>query len=213
MKIGIIGCGNIGRILARLWVEAGHEVILSSRNPDKLLPFAKELIPHATTGTPEDAARLGEVVLLSIPLGEIPKLSKQVRNFLRGKIVLDTCNPYPDRDGQHGAEALNGPNGSGVWVAKQFPGAKMVKAFNTVYYEMLDSESHRKGEPIGVPLASDDKLALQTAIQLVEDAGFSPLVIGDLKTAKLFDNGTRPYASGATVSELQKMLGLKRKAA
>lgn len=205
MKIGIIGCGNIGKGLARLWIKAGHQVMVSSRHPDDLKLFAKELGPHASVGTPEDAARFGEVVLLTIPLGEIPKLSKKLQGYLKNKIVLDTCNPYAERDGAAGVEALNDPVGSGMWTSKHLPGAIIVKAFNTVYYKLLETQSHRRQNPIGVPLASDDEYALQLASQLVKDAGFGPVIVGRLQRAKEFDNGTHPYASGATASELTEM--------
>jgi predicted dinucleotide-binding enzyme len=208
MKIGIIGCGNIGGTLARLWVGAGHEVILSSRHPEQLIPLARTLGDKASVGTPEEASRLGDVILLSIPLGLIPGLSETVKSSLRGKIVMDTCNPYPERDGKFGEEALHDAAGSGVWVAKHLPGAIVVKAFNSVYYRQLQSEAHRSSTPLGIPLASNDNAAMSTVSKLVLDAGFGPLIVGKLDRAKDFDNGTTPYASGATVDELEAMLEL-----
>jgi len=205
MKIGFIGCGNIGSILAKLWVNAGYDVILSSRHTDKLKPLAKALGMNASLGKPEEAALLGDIVVLSIPLGEIPKLNREIRDSLIGKIVIDTNNPYPERDGKDGEEALSDKDGSGVWVAKHLPGARIVKAFNTVYCKVLEKEAHRKKDPIGIPLASDDQKALLTVAKLVEEAGFGPVKVGELKRAKEFDNGTPPYASGASVSELKKM--------
>lgn len=213
MKIGIIGAGHVGKVLAKEWVQAGHEVMVSSRHPNKLKGFAKNLGPKVKAGTPEEAAKFGDVVLLSIPLGEVQHLSKEVRNALKGKVVLDTCNPYIERDKEAGTEALNSPDGSGVWISKHIPGAKLVKAFNTIFADLLESESHRGEEPIGVPLASDHSDALEVASMLVMDAGFGPLVVGELRRAKDFDNGTEAYGSGASPSELKRIFGQKRKAA
>jgi 8-hydroxy-5-deazaflavin:NADPH oxidoreductase len=213
MKIGIIGTGKIGSHLASEWTKAGHEIMISSRHPDKLKGLAKKIGPKAKVGTPEEAAKFGEIILLSIPFGEIPNLSKGVLNALKGKIVIDTCNPYIERDKEIGAEALNSPTGSGVWTAKHLPGAKVVKAFNTIYAEELQSEGHRKGDPIGVPLASDHKDALDTVSLLVIEAGCGPYIVGELHRAKEFDHGTEAYGSGASAKELKEMLGPKRKAA
>lgn len=209
MKIGIIGSGNIGGTLAQLWVEGGHEVILSSRHPQKLIPLAHKLGNRATIGTPEEAARLGEVVLLSIPLGQIPELSKTLVKSLAGKIVMDTCNPYPERDGRAGVEALQTPEGSSEWVAHHLPGAIVVKAFNSVYYKTLQTEAHRRGDPIGIPLASNDSSALSTVAKLVQEAGLGPVIVGNLRRAKEFDHGSLPYASDASVRELKKMLRIE----
>jgi 8-hydroxy-5-deazaflavin:NADPH oxidoreductase len=210
MKIGTIGTGNIGAALARHWAKAGHELILSSRHPTELKDLAEELGAKASIGTPEDAARQGEVILLSIPLGGIPKLGKAVVDSLRGKIVMDTCNPYPGRDGDAAREVVREGMGSGLWAAKHLPGARVVKAFNTVYFKLLESEAHRSGDPVGIPLASDDEQALQTVSQLVRDAGFGPVVIGELKRAREFDVGTPPYNTGASASELETMFGLQK---
>jgi len=211
MKIGIIGCGHIGATLARLWVKAGHEVILSSDHPDKLKALAKELGPKASVARPEDAAKEGKVILLSIPLGEIPHLSKNLKKHLQEKIVIDTCNPYPERDGDVADEALEDMNGSGHWTSQQLPGAIIVKGFNTVHAKVLEEEAHRKKDPIGIPLASDDKQALQSVARLVKDAGFGPVIVGELKTAKKFDVGTAPYGCDGSVSKVEELLHVKTK--
>ncbi len=213
MRIGIIGAGQIGGRLASEWAKAGYEVMISSRHPNQLKDFAKKLGPKVKAGTPEEAAKFGEIILLSIPFGEIPRLSREVLNALKGKIVIDTCNPYLERDKEAGAEALNSPTGSGTWTSKHLPGAKVVKAFNTIYAEELESEAHREGDPIGVPLASDHKDALETVSMLVIDAGCGPCIVGELHRAKEFDNGTEVYGSGVSVNELEKIFGRKRKVA
>jgi predicted dinucleotide-binding enzyme len=209
MKIGVIGCGHIGSAIARNWVQAGHDVILSARHQENAERLAKKLGKSAQVGTPEEAARLGEVVLLTIPLLDVPKLSEEVKDALKGKIVLDTCNPYYERDGKSADEVFNSGQGTGVWTAKQIPGARIVRAFNSVHAETFETQSRRQGDPVGVPLASDDQEALSVAAKLVRDAGFGPVVVGNLEEAKRFDNGTPTYGSGASDKELRKRLGLE----
>src|ERR1700753_1875315 len=89
LKIGIIGPGHIGGTLAKLWVAAGHEVLLSSRHPDELRPLAKRLGPKARSGTPREAASFGDVVLVSVPYKALPELGRDLKTELAGKIVLD----------------------------------------------------------------------------------------------------------------------------
>lgn len=209
MKIGFIGCGNIGGVLARQFAHAGHEVILSSRHPRELMGLALEIGGLASVESPHDAARDGDVVVLSIPFGQIPRLDAGAVRHLAGKVVLDTCNPYPERDGESAREALRSGRGSGIWVAEHLPGARVVKAFNTVYYGTLQSEAHRRGTPIGIPLASDDSDALDTAVKLVCEAGFGPVIIGGLERAIEFDPGTPPFDSGASSADLEDMFGMR----
>src|SRR5256885_10995507 len=104
-RIGIIGTGKIGGTLAELWVKAGHEVLISSRHPDELQGLARTLGPKARVGTPKEAAVFGEVVLISVPYGALPQVGKDLQNELKGKVVLDTGNPYPERDGEMAVEA------------------------------------------------------------------------------------------------------------
>jgi hypothetical protein len=208
MRIGIIGCGNIGSAIARHWIEAGYDVLLSAKHAESAERLAKRLGKKAMAVSPEDAARSGDVVLLTIPLGEVPKLSERIRNALRGKIVMDTCNPYPERDGEAAHEVLRSGHGTGVWTSKQIPGARVVRAFNSVHAETFESQANRSGDLIGVPLASDDKDALRVVSKLVRDAGFAPVIVGELEEAKRFDVGTPTYGSDLPESDLRERLGV-----
>jgi len=207
LKIGIIGTGHIGGTLATLWVAAGHEVLMSSRHPQELQALAKSLGPRARIGTPQEAARFGEVVLMSVPYGALPQVGRELKNELAGKIVLDTGNPYPERDGPMAAEARR--KGTGVASAEYLPGVRLVRAFNAINSGDLRSEAHRKGAPIAIPLAGDDGQALQVAAQLVRDAGFAPVVVGNLSRAREFDVGTSVYTRLMTEPQLRQALALK----
>jgi predicted dinucleotide-binding enzyme len=208
MRIGIIGSGNIGSAVARHWAEAGHQLIVSAKHQENAERLASELGGHAMVGTPEQAAKKGEVVLLTIPLGEVPKLSDKLRGFLKGKIVIDTCNPYPERDGEAANEVLRSGKGTGIWTAKQIPGARVVRGFSSVHAETVESQSHRTADPVGVPIASDDKNALQIVGKLIRDAGFEPIIVGGLEDAKRFDPGTQTYGSDLGARELREQLGV-----
>jgi len=207
LKIGIIGTGHIGGALATLWVGAGHEVLMSSRHPQELQALAHSLGPRARVGTPREAAQFGEVVLISVPYGALPQVGRDLKSELAGKIVLDTGNPYPERDGPMAVEARR--KGTGVASAEYLPGVRLVRAFNAINSGDLRSEAHRKGAPIAIPLAGDDRQALQVAEQLVRDAGFAPVVVGPLSRAREFDVGTPVYTRLMTEPQLRQALGLK----
>src|SRR5262249_24826805 len=186
MRIGIIGAGMIGSTVAKLWVDAGHEVRLASRHPENLSELVKRFGALASAGTPADAARFGDVVMLSVPLKALPDLASAIRPSLPGKVVLDTANAYERRDGDLARQASTPPAGSAGWAAALFPGARWVKAFNTVHFKTLEREAHRGGDRIGIPLAGDDSDALETAASLVRDAGFDPVIVGPLSRGKEF---------------------------
>jgi len=207
MKIGIIGAGMIGSTVGKLWVDAGHEVRFASRHPEQLQSLAKKLGKRASTGTPTDAAKFGEVVMVTVPLAAISGLARDLGSLLAGKVVLDTGNAYEKRDGAIAGEASGHAQGSAGWAAAMFPGARWVKAFNTVYFKTLETEGHRDGERIGIPLASDDRAALDVASQLVHDAGFDPVPVQPLARGKEFEPGTKPYASGMSGPQVRKILG------
>lgn len=204
MKIGIIGSGRIGGTLGGHWVKAGHEVLLSARNLGPVRKLAADLGPRARAGTPKDAAVFGEVVLVSVPYSALPQLGRDLAGELRGKVVLDTCNPIPRRDGDMAVAAR--AKGTGVASPGFLPGVRLVRAFNTVSYRALRSEAHRKGEKVAIPLAGDDEAALKIAARLVEDAGFEPVVVGGLARAIEFDTGTPAYGKALTARELRQRL-------
>ncbi len=206
LKIGIIGAGRIGGTLASLWAKAGHEVLVSSRHPDQLQDLARSLGPRARAGTPREAAVFGEVVLVSVPYGALPQIGRDLARELAGKVVLDTGNPYPERDGEMAREARR--KGTGVASAELLPGVRLVRAFNAIDYRSLRSQAHRAGDRVAIPIAGDDERALEVAARLVRDAGFEPVVVGPLARARLFDVGTPVYTQILTAKELREKLGL-----
>ncbi|MBI5066865.1 MAG: NADPH-dependent F420 reductase [Deltaproteobacteria bacterium] len=206
MKIGIVGAGRIGGTLATLWVKAGHEVLVSSRHPEKLQPLCRELGPRCRVGTPAEAAAFGEAVLLSVPYGATPQVGKELEKAWAGKVVLDTGNPYPERDGEMAERDRQ--RGTGAASAEYLPGVRLVRAFNAISWKSLGSESNRAGEKVGIPIAGDDAGALEVASRLVKDAGFDPVVVGPLARARLFDWGTPVYVRLLTARELREKLGI-----
>lgn len=207
LKIGIIGAGRIGGELGKLWADAGYQVMLSARDLGPVKELAAKIGPNARVGTPAEAAAFGDVVLISVPYAALPQIGKDYGSELKGKVVLDTCNPYRDRDGDMVKDALE--KGTGVMDPKYLPGTKLVRAFNSITYTALAREAHRSGEPVGIELAADDGRALDIAKQLVIAAGFAPVVVGKLSAAKRFDVGTAVYPKALTARQIRTVLDLK----
>jgi hypothetical protein len=206
MKIGVIGTGDIGGALARHWARAGHQLLISSRHPEQLHALAAELGPNVKAGTPREAAAFGEVVLVSVPYHATPQVGRDFAAELKGKVVLDTGNPYPSRDGEMAVR--DRVRGTGVASKEYLPGTKLVRAFNAINSGPLANESFREPERLGIPLAADDANAMKVAEQLVLDAGFDPVPVGGLSRAREFDFGTPVYVRGMTAAELRKALRL-----
>lgn len=207
IRIGIIGTGDIGGALARHWGAAGHELLISSRHPEQLKSLATEIGPNVKVGTPREAAAFGEVVLVSVPYHATPQVGRDYAAELRGKVVLDTGNPYPSRDGEMAVRDRQ--RGTGVSSKEYLPGTKLVRAFNAISSGPLANEAFRKPEKIGIPLASDHHEALRMAAQLVSDAGFDPVVVGDLSRAREFDYGTPVYVRSYSAAKIREILELK----
>lgn len=175
MNIGIIGSGNIGATAARLFAEAGHDVAISnSRGPESLRELVDGIGTHARAATVEEAADVGEVVLVAIPLfayGTLPAAQ------LAGKIVVDANNYYPGRDGQMDFGGLT----SSEAISKHLPGVRLVKAFNTMYYETLATAgSESEEDRLVLFVAGDDEEAKVTVSRLIREIGFSPVDTGSL---------------------------------
>ena len=203
-RIGVIGSGNIGSTVGRLWIKAGHQVLFSSRNPENLKQLVDSLGPLAQAGTVRDALTFGDAALLAVPYGAYPQIGKDYAQELAGKIVLDAGNAVPSRDGEISKEA--GELGIGFTSAKYLPKARIVRAFNTLSYLVLASNAHRAGEPMAIPIAGDDKEALALASKLIRDAGFDPVIIGSLESARLFARGGPLYGQQVTAKEMQLRL-------
>jgi predicted dinucleotide-binding enzyme len=179
MKIGIIGAGNIGATAARLFVQAGHDVALSnSRGPESLRKLIAELGPRAHALTVDEAARFGEVVLLAVPWRSPQALPKP--EAVAGKIVIDAMNPYKPDFTIYDL----GDSTSSEETAKRLPGARIVKAFNTIYYQDLASRG-RTDLPMeqrhAIFVAGDDAAAKGVVRQLIEEIGFAPVDTGSLR--------------------------------
>lgn len=207
VKIGIIGSGHIGGTLGLLWAKAGHQILFSSRHPDELTDLVKRAGPLARAGTPREAAVFGEVVLISVPYGAVPQVGRDFAAEMAGKVVLETGNPYPSRDGAMAQPALE--KGTGLASAEFLPGVRLVRAFNSVPAADLANDPNRAGERVGIPLAGDDRVALDVAARLVRDAGFEPVIVGPLTSAKKFDRGTAVYGQALTARELRQRLGIQ----
>jgi predicted dinucleotide-binding enzyme len=208
MKIGIVGSGQIGGLVGTLWSQAGHEVLFSSRNPQKLSALVEKAGSCAKAGTPEEAIAFGEVILLSIPFVALPEFGRTMTETFGTKIVLDTSNPYPDRDGPMAEEARRSGRGTGPYLREWFPGVRIVRAFNSVWDRTLAKEAHRSGPRVAIPLAADDVAALQVAAALVTDAGFDPVIVGALDRSRDFDFGAPVYDTGMSGAEVREALGL-----
>jgi predicted dinucleotide-binding enzyme len=206
LKIGVIGSGRIGGTVGELWVKAGHEVMFSSLDLEHDKALAARLGSGAHAGSPREAGAFGEVLLISVPYGALPQVGRDLSDTLKGKVVLDTCNPNPARDGDMANTAK--AKGTGIASPEFLPGARLVRAFNSVGFSRLQSEAHRAGDKVAIPLAADDAAALQVAIRLVQDAGFEPVTVGPLARAKEFDTGTSVYGKALTAAELRRGLGI-----
>lgn len=182
MTIGIIGAGHIGGTVAQLVVDAGHQVVLSnSRGPHSLADPVASLGPNARAATVADAAAAGEVVLEAIPFGAYESLPAAA---LKGKILISASNYYPERDGR--IDALDGPDAltHTELVARHVPGARVVKAFNTIYWKHLREQgdsARPEAERRVIPLAGDEEEAKAVVAALLRDLGFGPLDLGGLR--------------------------------
>src|SRR6202048_1748592 len=172
MKIGVIGAGHIGGTIGGLWTKAGHPVFFSSRHPEELKDLVARLGPLAQAGTVEQAIAFGDVVFLAVPYGALPQIGKDYGKSLAGKIVLDADNAVAGRDGAIADEVER--DGIGVTSQKYLPGARLVRAFNSLSYMIFAREANRPVPRLAVPIAGDDQEAVQVAAGLVRDAGFDP---------------------------------------
>src|SRR4051794_1762582 len=192
MDIGIIGAGKIGQAAATRLVAAGHRVMLAnSRGPQTLGDVVAALGPAARAGTAEEAAAFGDVVLVAVPLAAVEALPA---GALAGRVVIDANNYYPQRDGRI-EELERGELGSSELLARTVPGARVVKAFNTIYFERLRDEGRPAGAAgrLAVPYAGDDAEAKALVAALIDEMGFDAVDNGTLAAGRRHQPGTPVY--------------------
>jgi len=177
MKIGIVGSGNVGSAIGTAWARAGHAVMFSSLDLERDRKLAASVGANAAAGTPREAAAFGDVLLVSVPYHALPAVGKDLGALLKGKIVIDTCNPFLERDGEVGKWAQE--KGAGVASAELLPGARIVRAFNAVGAARM-GQAHVTPGRYGMPIAGDDAKAIAVASGLIRDVGYEPVLVGGL---------------------------------
>jgi len=205
MRIGIIGAGQIGGTLARRLTALGHDVsIANSRGPETLAPLASET--GAKPVTVEQAARAGDVVIVTIPEKNIPRLPAGLfAGVAADVVVVDTGNYYPQRDGR--IEPIENGTTESRWVSDRL-GHPVVKAFNNIYARHLLERGKPKGakDRIALPVAGDDRRAKDVVIRLLDELGFDGVDAGGLDESWRQQPGTPVYATDFDTEGVRKGL-------
>lgn len=205
-RIGLIGSGNVGSNLGKAWALAGYSVMFSSKDLESDRKLAASVGANAKAGTPQEAAAFGDVLVLAVPYGAQPELGRTLGSALRGKVVIDASNPFPQRDGEIATEARE--KGAGEVSARLLPGARIVRAFNAVGAARMGAMHETPGK-VAMPYAGDDAQALEIAARLIRDVGFEPVKVGNLAMGKYLMPGT-PLAGEHTADEIRTIAaGLK----
>ena len=201
--IGLIGAGHIGSQVARLGVAHGYNVVVSnSRGPETLATLVKELGPKARAATAAEAAEAGDIVVVTVPLKNYRQVPVKP---LAGKIVIDTNNYYPERDG-HIPELDNESTTTSELLQAHLPASKVVKAFNHIYAATLTTD----GQPAGsknrraLVIAGDDSMAKKTVTQLLDEFGFDAVDAGPLKEGWRIQRDTPGYGPRRTAEDLRR---------
>lgn len=206
LKIATIGAGHEGGALGTLFAKAGHQVMFSSLHPEQLKELVAGAGRTAQAGTVEQAVKFGDVILLVVPYSAVEQIGKDYGKALADKrLVIDVSNPIARREGEAFVKNVMDQGGPGLVTAKLLPGAQLVRGFNAINYLKLLADAHRAGEPIGVPIASDDPKAEALAEALIREIGFEPVPVGGLAMGKYLVPGT-PLAGEHTPAEIRQIL-------
>jgi predicted dinucleotide-binding enzyme len=180
MRIGILGTGRMGSTLGRLWVQVGHQVCFGSRTPQKAQLLAESIGPTSTGGSYADAAAFGDVVLLATRWAGVPE-ALQAAGALTDKVLIDCTLPIVNRE-----KAIDGNTSGAEEIAHLAPGAKVVKAFNTIHYEHFGAA--RFETPITAFYCGDDPAAKAITAELAADLGVEPMDAGPLFLAGFLED-------------------------
>ena len=191
--IGLIGSGHIGSTVARLAVDAGHDVVLSnSRGPETLTDLVNELGPHARATTAAEAGAAGDIVVVTVPLKAYLDVPVEP---LRAKVVIDTNNYYPQRDG-HIAELDDESTTVSELLQAHLPESHVVKAFNNIYFDHLRTLQRPSGSPERsvLAIAGDDDDAKKQVSTLFDELGYDAYDVGPLAEGWRYQRDTAAYA-------------------
>ncbi|MET9552002.1 NAD(P)-binding domain-containing protein [Streptomyces sp. NPDC006645] len=205
MRIGIIGAGRIGSTLARHFAGIGHDVALAnSRGPETLTELVAGIGGPLRAVSAEEAARFGQVVVVSIPYGHIRDLPAA---RMRDKVVIDTCNYYPQRDGHE--PDLDDDSTTSSEKVRALTDSNLVKAFNAINWQTLRDRGRPKGDPdrLAIPISGDDEEAVAVVAGLIRDIGFDPVNAGHLGGGgRKHQPGTDVYGVELSAHELDARL-------
>jgi predicted dinucleotide-binding enzyme len=192
--IGLIGSGNIGSTVAKLAVDAGYDVVLSnSRGPETLSGLVERLGRHARAATAAEAAEAADIAVVTVPLKSYRQVPVEP---LRGKVVIDTNNYYPDRDGRI-AELDAESTTTSELLQAHLPDSHVVKGFNSIYVDHLATLARPAGDPdrSALTIAGDDAAAKQTVVQFFDAIGYDTLDAGPLSEGWRFQRDTSAYVT------------------
>jgi predicted dinucleotide-binding enzyme len=184
MKIGIIGSGNVGGALGKIWGKNGHEIIFSSRHPGNLKGLAESIGENAYHGTVSEAVSFGDVIVLAVPWNQVNNALKSAGSF-NGKVLVDCTNPL--KQDLSGLE-VGCDTSAAEQVAKQALDARVVKAFNTTFAALMSSRSRAFDSmmPTGF-YCGDDNSAKSVVSSLIKETGLEPLDVGPLMSARYLE--------------------------
>src|SRR5262249_16678094 len=190
MKVGTIGAGREGGALGSLFAKAGHPVVCSSRPREQLGELVASAGANAKAGTVQQAVDFADIVLLVVPYSAVEQIGREHGKALAAKpLVMDVSNPIARRDGEALVKQVDEQGGAGLATAKMLPGSHIVRAFNAIGSAQLAQLANRPGEPVGVPIAGDDKNAVTLAEKLIKEIGFEPVLVGGLAMGKYLNVG------------------------
>ncbi|WP_157208451.1 NADPH-dependent F420 reductase [Mariniflexile maritimum] len=212
MKIGIIGSGNIGGNLGKHWAKAGHQVLFSSRHPEKLNNLVMEAGENAKAVSVTEAFEANaDVYVLAMPFKAIGKIAEMYAGEYGNKIIIDATNPYPERDGEVAQKVRDANYNASEYTAMKFATAKTAKAFNTIYAAHLRDRAFQNTNKLTVPFAAQDTDSKNVTQKLIEDIGFDALYVGHLTDSGIMDPDREIYGKSLTKSELQSLVDAFRK--
>jgi len=211
VNIGIIGSGNMGRALGKIWSNKGHKVLFSySREPNNLRALVDSIAPSALVGTPAEAAQFGEVIFLAVPWVAVED-ALSAAGSLDGKVVITCVSPLkPDFEGLTTGLTAFLEISAAETIAQLAPTAKVVEAFNLTFAEILESESRQFGsEQASVFYCGDDEQAKHVTAELIKESGYEAIDAGPLKTARTLESLATIWVQMAVVTGMFPNVGLK----